>query len=46
MGTGAIIMFLIGAVFLWGGVLVSVILYVRGSRREAQGLAGPDERAN
>lgn len=35
MGTSAIVMFVIGAVFLWGGVIVAVISYVRASRREA-----------
>lgn len=33
MGTSAIVMFVIGAVFLWGGVLVAVISYVRAARR-------------
>lgn len=34
MGTGAVIMFLIGAIGLWGGVIVAVINYNRMSRRE------------
>jgi len=32
MDTGAIIMLLIGAIFLWGGVAVVVANYVRVSR--------------
>lgn len=34
MGTSAIVMLLIGAVFLWGGVLVASINYARASRRD------------
>lgn len=34
MSTSAVVMFAIGATFLWGGVLVAVATYVRGSRRE------------
>lgn len=34
MSTSAIVMFAIGAVFLWGGVVVAVISYARASRRE------------
>jgi hypothetical protein len=33
MEPSAIAMFLIGAFFLWGGVLLAVIHYVRSSRR-------------
>jgi len=33
----AIVMFLIGAVFLWGGVAVSIANYARASRRESRG---------
>ncbi len=32
MGTSAIVMLLIGAVFLWGGVAVAVLNYARASR--------------
>lgn len=35
MGTSAIVMFVIGAVFLWGGVAAAVANYVRASRRES-----------
>lgn len=35
MDTGAIVMFVIGAVFLWGGVALTVTNYVRASRRSA-----------
>lgn len=34
MGTSAIIMFVIGALFLWGGVAWSVVHYQRASRRD------------
>ncbi|MPZ96558.1 MAG: MetS family NSS transporter small subunit [Propionibacteriales bacterium] len=33
MDASAIIMFVIGAVFLWGGVLVAIVNYARASRR-------------
>ena len=33
METGAIIMFLIGAIGLWGGLLLAITNYVRTSRR-------------
>jgi len=33
MSADAIVMFVIGAVFLWGGVAVSVVNYVRASSR-------------
>jgi hypothetical protein len=36
MDTSAIIMFIIGAVFLWGGVVAAVINYVRASRRQTE----------
>jgi len=36
MDPSAIVMFLIGAVFLWGGVLVAVVHYVRASRRDTE----------
>ena len=35
MDTGAIIMFAFGAVFLWGGVAVAILNYVRASRRRS-----------
>ena len=34
MDTGAIIMFLIGAIGLWGGVALAVANYYRSSRRD------------
>ncbi|HEX2177844.1 MAG TPA: methionine/alanine import family NSS transporter small subunit [Nocardioidaceae bacterium] len=34
MGTSAIIMLLIGALLLWGGVAVAVLNYARHSRRD------------
>lgn len=34
MDTGAIIMFVIGATLLWGGLAVAVVTYQRASRRE------------
>lgn len=34
MDTDAIVLLLVGALFLWGGVAVSVINYVRASRRD------------
>lgn len=36
MGTSAIIMLVIGGVFLWGGVLVASLNYVRASRRDTR----------
>lgn len=36
MGTGAIVMLLIGAVLLWGGVAVAVLNYVRASRKDTR----------
>jgi hypothetical protein len=35
MGTSAIIMFIFGALFLWGGLAVAIIAYQRGSKRDA-----------
>ncbi len=35
MDTGAIVMFVIGALFLWGGLLLAVVNYQRASRRES-----------
>ena len=32
MSAGAWIMFLIGAVFLWGGLALSIVNYLRASR--------------
>lgn len=37
MDTSAIIMLLIGAVFLWGGVAAVTVNYVRASRRQPPG---------
>lgn len=34
MDTGAIIMFLVGAIFLWGGLALAVVHYQRVSRRD------------
>lgn len=34
MDTSAVVMLLVGAVFLWGGVAASAAHYVRASRRE------------
>lgn len=34
MDTGAIIMLIIGATGLWGGLIVAIINYNRASRRE------------
>ncbi len=34
MDPSALVMFLVGAFFLWGGVLLAVISYVRASRRD------------
>lgn len=36
MGTSAVIMFLIGAIGLWGGLVLAIINYNRVSRREAK----------
>ena len=35
MDTSAIIMFLVGAIGLWGGLILAIINYNRVSRREA-----------
>ncbi len=35
MNTGAWIMFAVGATFLWGGLALSIINYLRSARREA-----------
>jgi hypothetical protein len=34
MDTSAIIMFLVGAIGLWGGLLLAIISYNRASRRD------------
>lgn len=34
MSTGAIIMLIFGALFLWGGLVASIINYQRSARRE------------
>lgn len=34
MSTGAIIMLIFGALFLWGGLVASIINYQRAARRE------------
>lgn len=34
MSTGAIIMFVLGALLLWGGLALAIANYVRSSRRE------------
>jgi hypothetical protein len=34
MSTSAIIMLIFGATLLWGGLALSVLVYVRASRRE------------
>jgi hypothetical protein len=34
MSTGAIVMLLFGALFLWGGLAASILNYQRASRRE------------
>ena len=34
MDTGAIVMLIFGALFLWGGLAVAVVTYQRASRRE------------
>lgn len=34
METGAIVMLIFGALFLWGGLAVAVVTYQRASRRE------------
>lgn len=36
MGADAIVMFLIGAIGLWGGLVLAVINYNRVSRREGK----------
>jgi hypothetical protein len=36
MGTSAIVMLLIGAVFLWGGVAAAIINYAVHSRRDSR----------
>jgi hypothetical protein len=36
MGTSAIVMLIIGAVFLWGGVAVAVLHYMRASQRDTR----------
>lgn len=37
MDTGAIIMFIVGAVGLWGGLILAIINYNRVSRRQNAG---------
>jgi hypothetical protein len=34
MGTSAIIMFIFGAIFLWGGLAVAIIVYQRASKND------------
>ena len=36
MSTEAIIMFVVGALFLWGGLALAIANYVRSARREGQ----------
>jgi hypothetical protein len=36
MGTDAIVMLVVGAVFLWGGVAVAVLNYMRASKHDAR----------
>lgn len=36
MDTSAVIMLVIGALFLWGGVLVASLTYWRASRRDTE----------
>ena len=35
MSTGAIVMLIFGALFLWGGLALAILNYQRASRREA-----------
>ncbi|GAB2692288.1 methionine/alanine import family NSS transporter small subunit [Thalassiella azotivora] len=35
MGTSAVVMLLVGAVFLWGGFLLAAVTYWRSSKRDA-----------
>jgi hypothetical protein len=35
MGTSAVVMLLVGAVFLWGGFTLAAVTYWRSSRRDA-----------
>lgn len=37
MDTSAVIMFLVGALGLWGGLAVAIVSYQRASRRETKG---------
>ncbi len=37
MGIGAWIMFAVGATFLWGGLVVAIINYLRAAAREGSG---------
>ncbi|WP_119066210.1 MetS family NSS transporter small subunit [Rubrobacter indicoceani] len=36
MNTGALVMLIIGIVGLWGGLIVSIMNYLRASREEAR----------
>jgi len=36
MGTSAIVMLLIGAIFLWGGVAAAIVNYTIHSRRDTR----------
>lgn len=36
MGTSAVVMLLIGAIILWGGVTVAIVNYVVHSRRDTR----------
>ncbi len=36
MSTEAIVMFVVGAVLLWGGLVLAIVSYVLRSRREAR----------
>ena len=37
MDTGAILMFLVGATGLWGGLIAAIVTYNRAARREKAG---------
>ena len=37
MSTAAIVMFLFGAIFLWGGLALAIANYARAARRESGG---------
>lgn len=41
MGTGALVMFVVGALLLWGGLALAIANYVVSARREVRRTGGP-----